>query len=54
MPKYGFWREVTQHYYHEVDADTIEEAKILADKNESTCTDSQETVNVTDLEIIRL
>ncbi len=54
MPKYACWIEVTQHYYHEVDADTIEEAKAKVDRNESTCTDSQESVNVTDLEIIRL
>jgi hypothetical protein len=54
MPKYGRWIEVTEHFYHEVDADNIEEAERKFDRNESTCTDSQETVNTSDIEIIRL
>ena len=52
MPKYGYWREVTQHYWYETVADSKEQAAAIFDKNEGDCRDSQETVNNTEVELI--
>ena len=52
MPKYQAWLEVTEHYLHQVDAATPEEARELILTNKSWCVDSQETHFVTDVELI--
>ena len=48
--KYTLTYEKVTHYRHEVDADSIEQAKQLFDSNESWCVDEQETWNTTDIE----
>lgn len=53
MAKYWMTIEKVTHYLHEVEADSLEEAKALFENNESTCIDEQETWNETDIELGR-
>jgi hypothetical protein len=52
MPKYGAWIEVTQHYWHVVEAASPEEAEEKIRRNESSCEDSQETWHLTDVQLV--
>lgn len=52
MPKYHRWIESTAHYLHEVEADSIEQAKALFETNDSWCIDEQHTWNTTDIELV--
>lgn len=53
MPVYQLTYERVTHYRHEVEADTLEQAKELFDKNLSSCVDEQETWNTTDIEEVK-
>lgn len=50
MPKYQRTYECTNHYLHEVEADSLEEAIRLFEADESVCIDTQKTWFTTDID----
>lgn len=52
MAKYQMTYERVTHWLHEVEADTLEEAQEIFDKNLSSCIDEQESYNKTDIELV--
>ena len=48
--KYGAWLEVVEQYYHEVEADSPEQALELIRTGHSVRTDYQSTSNIGDVE----
>jgi hypothetical protein len=53
MPKYQLTYERVTHWLHEVEANTLEEAKELFERNLSSCIDEQESWNTTDIEEVK-